>query len=74
MSGYENFPETYYFVINLRNERVGSLELLDNAHKKGFCEINGVSFEGVTSGNSSLGNDFIVFLAHKINDSTSRVD
>jgi hypothetical protein len=70
LSGYENFPETYYFVINLRNERVGSLELLDNAHKKGFCEINGVSFEGVTSGDSSLGNDFIVFLAHKINDST----
>jgi len=48
LRGYENDPDSYYLVINLRNEKVEAIELHDNAVKTGYFKVNGLSFEGVS--------------------------
>lgn len=49
LHGYKNDPGSYYFVINLRNEKVEVIELHDNAVKIGYFKVDGLSFEGVSN-------------------------
>jgi len=70
LRGYDNLPDTYYFVISLRNEKIEYLELFDNVHKKGFCEINGLSFGGVAASDSAFGRNSLIYPGQIIKDST----
>lgn len=68
LRGYENDPDSYYLVINLRNEKVDAIELHDNAVKIGYFKVDGLSFEGVSNKGSLPDSAFSEIAGQVISD------